>query len=212
MSNMSDIIDLETVIDFGEELNSTTRIAIFASGSGSNFEALATACAEGRIPAEVAVMVCDKPTAGVIERAERLGIEALVLSPKEFASKEEYEMAILDRLSELRVEVIALAGYMRIITDVLLTAYPDRILNVHPSLLPAFKGAKAIEQALAYGVKWFGVTIHLVNEQLDSGAILDQAAFRYEGSSVKELEGMVHATEHPLYVATLARFIEEIEN
>ncbi len=204
------MVDLDTVIDFGEELNATTRIAIFASGSGSNFEALATACAAGEIDAEVAVMVCDKPNAGVIERAERLGVETLILSPKDFASKEGYEQAILERLTELRVEVIALAGYMRIITPVLLESYPERILNVHPSLLPAFKGAHAIEQALAYGVKWFGVTIHLVNEELDSGAILDQAAFRYEGHKVEELEQMVHQTEHPLYIATLARFVREI--
>ncbi len=203
-------IDLDSVIDFGEELNDKSRIAIFASGSGSNFEALAVACAEGKIDAEVAVMVCDKPGAKVIERAERLGVECLVLSPKDFGSKSEYEQAILERLTQLRVEVIALAGYMRIIGDTLLSAYPDRILNVHPSLLPAFKGAHAIEQALEYGVKWFGVTIHLVNEELDSGSILNQAAFRYDGKSVEELEAQVHKTEHPLYISTLADFINEI--
>ncbi len=203
-------IDLESVIDFGEELNSTTRIAIFASGSGSNFEALAAACADGRVDAEVAVMVCDRPGAKVIERAARLGIEAFVVSPKEFATKAEYEGAILDKLTELRVEVICLAGYMRILTKTLLSAYPERILNVHPSLLPAFKGAHAIEQALAYGVKWFGVTIHLVNEELDSGAILNQTAFRYDGCKVAELEQMIHEAEHPLYVDTLQQFLREI--
>ncbi|MFI3303838.1 MAG: phosphoribosylglycinamide formyltransferase [Rikenellaceae bacterium] len=203
-------VDLDTVIDFGEELNTTTRIAIFASGSGSNFEALAVACADGRVDAEVAVMVCDRPGAKVIERAAKLGVEAFVVSPKEFASKAEYEEAILEKLTEHRVEVICLAGYMRILTDTLLSAYPDRILNVHPSLLPAFKGAHAIEQALAYGVKWFGVTIHLVSEELDSGAILNQAAFRYDGHKVAELEALVHATEHPLYIETLQKFLAEI--
>ncbi|MFR9649559.1 MAG: phosphoribosylglycinamide formyltransferase [Rikenellaceae bacterium] len=204
-------VDLDSVIDFGEELNQTTRIAIFASGTGSNFEALASACADGRVKAEVAVMVCDRPGAAVIAKAERLGIEALVLSPKSFACKADYEQDILERLSELRVEVVVLAGYMRIIDETLLKAYPDRILNVHPSLLPAFKGAHAIEQALAYGVKWFGVTIHLVNEELDSGAILNQAAFRYDGSSVEELEAKVHQVEHPLYIETLATFLTEID-
>ncbi len=207
---MSEVVDIDTVIDFGEELNSTTRIAIFASGSGSNFEALATACASGEVDAEVALMVCDKPGAGVIERAARLGIEALVISPKDFASKAEYEEAIVEHLAQRRVEMICLAGYMRILTSVLLDAYPDRILNVHPSLLPAFKGAKAIEQALAYGVKWFGVTIHLVSEELDSGAILDQVAFRYDGRNVKELEQMVHEAEHPLYIRALNSFLKEI--
>ncbi len=207
---MSEVIDLDTVIDFGEELNTTTRIAIFASGSGSNFEALATACAKGEIDAEVALMVCDKAGAGVIARAERLGIETFVVSPKDFGSKAEFEEAIVERLNERRVEVICLAGYMRILTSVLLDAYPDRIMNVHPSLLPAFKGAHAIEQALAYGVKFFGVTIHLVNAELDSGAILDQAVFRYDGRCVEELEQMVHKVEHPLYINTLKEFLQEI--
>lgn len=209
---MNKVVDLDVVIDFGEGLNQRTKIAIFASGSGSNFEALAQACANGDIDAEVAVMVCDKPGAKVIERAERLGVKSLVLSPKAFSSKSEYEQAILEQLSELQVEVVVLAGYMRIIGETLLGAYPDRVLNVHPSLLPAFKGAHAIEQALAYGVKWFGVTIHLVNEELDSGAILNQSAFRYDGTSVEELETMVHKVEHPLYIETLANFIEEINS
>ncbi len=209
---MSEVVDLETVIDMGEQLNPKTRIAIFASGSGSNFEALAIACQEGKIDAEVAVMVCDKPGAKVIERAERLGINTFVVSPKSFGSKSEYEESILMKLNELQVELICLAGYMRIITDTILDAYPERIMNVHPSILPAFKGAHAIEQALAYGVKYFGVTIHLVTAELDSGTILDQEAFRYEGHKVAELEQKVHDVEHPLYIRTLQRFIEELNS
>ncbi len=209
---MSEMIDLDTVIDMGEELNNRTKIAIFASGSGSNFEALAAACQRGEIDADVAVMVCDKPGAKVIERAERLGVATFVVSPKEFDSKQAYEEAILQRLNELQVELICLAGYMRIITDVLLDAYPERIMNVHPSILPAFKGAHAIEQALAYGVKYFGVTIHLVNAELDSGMILNQAAFRYDGHKISELEELVHGAEHPLYIETLQSFITELNS
>ncbi len=184
------------------------KIAIFASGSGSNFEALAVACQSGDIDADVAVMVCDKPGAKVIERAERLGIKALVLSPKDFASKAEYEQAILAELEAQRVELICLAGYMRIITDVLLDAYPERMVNVHPSLLPAFKGAHAIEQALEYGVKYFGVSIHFVTSDLDGGSIIDQEAFRYEGRNVNELEEMVHKVEHPLYIKAVKNLVE----
>lgn len=209
---MSEMVDLDTVIDMGEELNSKTKIAIFASGSGSNFEALTVACQSGEIDADVVLMVCDKPGAKVIERAERLGIETMVLSPKDCASKQAYEEAILARLSELQVELICLAGYMRIITDVLLDGYPERIINVHPSILPAFKGAHAIEQALAYGVKYFGVTIHLVNSELDSGMILDQAAFRYDGYKVAELEQLVHEAEHPLYIKAVQNFIAELNS
>ncbi|MFR9602417.1 MAG: phosphoribosylglycinamide formyltransferase [Rikenellaceae bacterium] len=184
------------------------RLAIFASGSGSNFEALAVACQSGEIDGDVAVMVCDKPGAKVIERAERLGIKTLVLSPKNFASKREYELAILEVLEAEHVELICLAGYMRIITDVLLEAYPERIVNVHPSLLPAFKGAHAIEQALEYGVKFFGVSIHYVTSELDGGSIIDQEAFRYEGRSVEELEEMVHKVEHPLYIRSVKNLVE----
>ncbi len=209
---MSEMIDLDTVIDMGEELNNRTKIAIFASGSGSNFEALATACQRGEIDADVALMVCDKPGAKVIERAERLGVPTFVLSPKSCESKQAYEEAILAKLNELQVELICLAGYMRIVTDVLLDGFPERIMNVHPSILPAFKGAHAIEQALAYGVKYFGVTIHLVNAELDSGMILDQAAFRYDGHNVAELEQKVHEAEHPLYIRAVQNFILELNS
>ncbi len=184
------------------------RIAIFASGNGTNFEALAMACLNGEIAAKVALMVCDKPSAGVISRAERLGIKALVLSPKDFESKSHYEAAIVEQLRVEDVSLICLAGYMRIIGPDLLYAYQGRIINVHPSLLPAFKGAHAIEQALEYGVKLFGVTIHYVNEELDSGGIIDQVVFRYEGDSVEELEQMVHAVEHPLYISCVKRLLE----
>ncbi len=184
------------------------RIAIFASGNGTNFEALATACLEGVIPAQVALMVCDKPAAGVIARAERLGVPCLVLSPKGFASKAEYEALIVERLAAEGVSLICLAGYMRIVGHTLLAKFAGQIINVHPSLLPAFKGARAIEQALEYGVKLYGVTIHYVNEELDSGGIIDQEAFRYEGDKIEELEALVHAVEHPLYIRCVRQIVE----
>ncbi|MFI3323227.1 MAG: phosphoribosylglycinamide formyltransferase [Rikenellaceae bacterium] len=184
------------------------RIAIFASGNGTNFEALATACLKGEVAAEVAVMVCDKPGAAVVERAARLGISALVLAPRDFGSKGEYEAVIVERLKAEGVSLLCLAGYMRIIGDTLLDAFEGRIINVHPSLLPAFKGAHAIEQALEYGVKVFGVSVHYVTAELDSGNIIDQEAFRYEGSDVEELEQMVHAVEHPLYIRCLKKMVQ----
>lgn len=182
-------------------------IAVFASGSGSNFEALAAACADGRIDARIGLMVCDRPGAYVNERAARYGVPAFTFSPKDYASKADYEREIVRRLREAGVELICLAGYMRIVSDVLLEAYPERIINIHPSLLPAFKGAHAIADAFAYGVKVFGVTIHYVNGELDGGRILAQRAFPYEGDDVGELEAMVHAVEHPLYVETVARLV-----
>lgn len=186
------------------------RLAIFASGNGSNFEALAKACIDGRINATVALCVCDHPGAYVTERAKKLNIPVLELRQKSFPSKKEYEKAILDELRKENVDFICLAGYMRIVGDVLLNAYVDRIVNIHPSLLPAFPGIDAIGQALKYGVKVFGVTVHYVDHTLDGGKIISQVAIPYEGNSREELEPMVHAHEHPLYIETVAKLVNNL--
>ena len=184
------------------------RLAVFASGSGTNFEAIVSACEQGVLDAEVMLMVCDKPGAKVVERAAEHGVEAFVFAPKEYASKAAYEREIVVRLDAAGVELVCLAGYMRIIGDELLGAYGGRIINIHPSLLPAFRGAHAIEQALEYGVKVFGVTIHYVDSELDGGRIIAQRAFPYEGSDIEELEPMIHAVEYPLYIETIKKLIE----
>lgn len=187
------------------------RIAIFASGSGSNFEALAEACRSGGIPAEAALLVCDRPGAFVVERARRLGVEAFVFDPKRYPSKADYEREIVGRLEAAGIDLVCLAGYMRICGEVLLGACGGRILNIHPSLLPAFKGAHAIRDAFDYGVKVFGVTIHWVDASLDGGRIVAQRAFPYTGDDLEELEAMVHATEHSLYAHTVRNVLNEIE-
>lgn len=184
-------------------MSENKKIAIFASGSGSNFEAIAKACVKGRIKAEVALCVCDHPGAYVTERARRMNIPVLELKPKNFNSKNEYETVILQELNKHGVEFICLAGYMRIVGDVLLNAFEDRIVNIHPSLLPSFPGVDAIGQALNYGVKVFGVTIHYVDKTLDGGKIISQAALPYEGNDREEIEAMIHPREHALYVSTL---------
>lgn len=185
------------------------RIAIFASGSGTNFQALAEACRRGEIAAEVVVMVSDRPSAFVNERADRLGIERWSHSVKEFADKAAFERAIIDLMIEKRVDLICLAGYMRILGDEILETFRDRIINIHPSLLPAFKGAHAIEDAFHYGVKVYGVTVHYVNGELDGGRIIAQQAFPYEGDDLEELTAQVHATEYPLYISTVKKLVQE---
>ena len=185
------------------------RLAVFASGNGSNFEAIVRACEEGTLCAEVVLMVCDKPGAGVVERAARHGVATFVFSPKEYGSKADYERKIVARLDAAGVELVCLAGYMRIVGDVLLGAYAGRMINIHPSLLPAFRGAHAIEQAFEYGVKVFGVTIHYVDAELDGGRIIAQRAFPYEGHDIGELESKIHAVEHPLYVETIGKLLKE---
>ncbi|MCH5225315.1 MAG: phosphoribosylglycinamide formyltransferase [Muribaculaceae bacterium] len=184
-----------------------TKIAVFASGNGSNFEAIAQACAQGRLEAEVVLCVCDHPGAYVTLRAKRLNITVLELKPKDFISKKEYEEEILQQLHKLNVQLICLAGYMRIIGPTLLSPYEGRILNIHPSLLPAFPGVDAIGQALNYGVKVFGVTVHFVDSTLDGGKIIAQAAIPYEGNDRGEIEEMIHAQEHALYINAINRVI-----
>ena len=184
------------------------KLAVFASGSGSNFEAIARACADGRLDAELALMVCDRPGAAVVERAARLGIESFVASPKSFGSKEAFEREIIRRMDALGIDLVCLAGYMRIVSDVLLDAYGGRIINIHPSLLPAFRGAHAVEQAVAYGVKVYGITVHYVDAELDGGRIIAQRAFEYEGSDPEEVHRIGQKIEHQLYVETIAKLLK----
>lgn len=185
------------------------RIAVFASGYGSNFEAIAKACQSGELTAEVVLMVCDKPTARVNALADELGIARVTFSAKEYASKAEYEAMIVEHCEALGVELICLAGYMRLVGDTLMRAYEGRMINLHPSLLPAFPGKDAIEQAMAYGVKVFGATIHYVDSTLDGGKIIAQRAIPYEGDSIDELTAMIHPLEHQLYIDTIKKLIKQ---
>ena len=185
------------------------RLAVFASGSGSNYEAIAKACSEGVIDAEVVLLVCDKPGAYVLERAKRYGTECFAFNPKEYDSREAYETMLAMMLDERGVDFVCLAGYMRIVGKVLLERYERRIVNIHPSLLPSFKGAHAIQDAVDYGVKLFGVTTHFVDETLDGGRIIDQAGIVYEGSDIEELTNLIHSIEHKLYVKTINKLINK---
>ncbi|MBR3827147.1 MAG: phosphoribosylglycinamide formyltransferase [Alistipes sp.] len=183
------------------------KIAVFASGSGSNYEAIVEACRDGRIAGDVVLLVCDKPGAKVLERAKRYGTESFAFNPKDYASREAYETVLADMLDERGVEFVCLAGYMRIVGKVLLERYAQRIVNIHPSLLPSFKGAHAIQDAVEYGVKIFGATTHFVDETLDGGRIIDQGAIVYEGNDIEELTMLIHSIEHKLYVKTINKLI-----
>ena len=185
------------------------RLAVFASGRGSNFEAIVSACESGRIAAQVVLLVCDHPLAEVVARAKAHHIDCFAFSPKDYASKADYEQAISLLLEQSGVELICLAGYMRLLSEAFVNRYPGRIINIHPSLLPAFKGAHAIEQAFEYGVKIYGVTIHYVDATMDGGKIISQQAVPYEGQDIAELEAMLHALEHELYINTINKLIAE---
>ena len=186
------------------------HLAVFASGTGTNFVAIAQACAKGIIQADVAVMVCDRPGAAVIDRAREMGIETFVFSPKDYTGKAAYEAEIVQLLDSKNIDLVCLAGYMRIVGETLLQAYEGRIINIHPSLLPSFKGAHAVEDAVAYGVKVYGITIHWVNADLDGGKIIAQRAFPYEGSDPNEVHRIGQKIEHELYVETINRILCEL--
>ena len=185
------------------------RLAVFASGSGTNFEAIAAACRDGHIDAEVVLLVCDKPGAKVLDRADKFGVPAMTFVPRTYYDKSEYEEQIVRRLQAANVDLVCLAGYMRIVGPTLLAAYPGRIINIHPALLPSFKGAHGIRDAFEYGVKVFGVTIHYVDHTLDGGQIIAQRSFEYHGSDIDEVEAKIHEIEHQLYPETIQKLIEE---
>ena len=185
------------------------KMAVFASGNGSNFQALADGARDGRIDADIRLLVCDKPSAPVIKRAEAAGIETYVFRPREYPSREAYEREILVELKRRGVELVVLAGYMRIVTPVLVDAYYGRMINVHPSLLPAFPGLNGIGQALEYGVKVTGVTVHFVDGGLDSGPIIAQEALAVEpGNTEETLAARIHPVEHKLLLQVVQRFAE----
>lgn len=186
------------------------KIAIFASGTGTNFEAIADNIDSGVLDASIELLVVDQKKAKVIEKGQKRNIETLVLSPKDFNSKAEYEKAILKRLKEKEVEWIILAGYMRIVSDVLLNAYENHIINIHPSLLPDFRGLDAIGQAYAAHASKMGVTIHYIDSGLDTGSIIAQEGFDVDPSwSKDECERRIHEIEHVLYTNTLKKLWEE---
>lgn len=179
------------------------KFAVFASGSGSNFQAIHDAIEAGQLSGTISLVVSDKPEAFVVERAKIAGIQTIAVNPSSFSSKEAYEQEILQKLIECEVEWIVLAGYMRLIGTVLLEAYPNKIINIHPSLLPAFPGKDAIGQAMAHGVKVTGVTVHYVDAGMDTGPILAQAAVDVVDGDREQTEEHIHALEHELYTKTL---------
>jgi len=185
------------------------NIAVFASGSGTNFQAIAEAIKEGRIKAELSLLVCDKPSAYVLERAKKFGVEAFLIEKKNFLSKEDYEKEIVKKLKVKNIGLIVLAGYMKMIGPDILKAYKDKILNIHPALLPAFKGTEGIKDAFEYGVKITGPTVHFVDAEMDNGPIIMQAPVNVEDSDTQEsLSKKIHIEENRIYPEVIKLFVE----
>jgi phosphoribosylglycinamide formyltransferase-1 len=180
-----------------------------ASGRGTNLQSILDAIAAGRLDAKIALVLSDREDAQALDRARAAGVPARHLNPKAFPTREAHDAAAADLLRGAGVELVALAGYMRLITRALLDAFPDRIINIHPSLLPAFTGLNAQRQALEYGVKLAGCTVHFVTEGVDSGAIILQAAVPVRDDDTEAaLAERILAEEHRLLPEALQLYAE----
>lgn len=181
------------------------RLGVMASGNGSNFEAIAQAIADRQLHARIQVVIYNNPGAKVADRAARWGIPAVLLNHREFESREALDGEIVRTLQQFQVEWVVMAGWMRRATQVLIDAFPDQILNIHPSLLPSFPGIRAPEQALNAGVKISGCTVHLVRLEVDSGPIIQQAAVPVlPGDTAESLQARIHLQEHRIFPSAIA--------
>lgn len=185
------------------------NIAVFASGSGTNFQAIIEKVEDGYIPARIALLVSDNKDAYAIERAKRAGIETFISSPRGFKSREEYDKAIVKKLKEKKIHLVVLAGFMRLMSPYFVKEYKDRIMNIHPALLPSFKGTHGVKDALEYGVKVTGPTVHFVDEKLDHGPIiLQEAVFVSDDDTEESLHQKVHQKEYEIYPKAIKLFAE----
>jgi phosphoribosylglycinamide formyltransferase-1 len=183
------------------------RLGILGSGKGSNAAAIADACASGEIPAEVAVMVSDVAGAGILEQARSRGLAACYIDPGKFRTKldETAEAAFIQALQGAGVDLVVLAGFMRILRGEFLRIFANRVVNIHPALLPAFPGLEAWRQALEYGVKVTGVTVHFVDQGIDTGSIIAQETVPVlPGDTSETLHARIQETERKIYPATIA--------
>jgi phosphoribosylglycinamide formyltransferase 1 len=189
--------------------DSTRRIAVLISGRGSNLQALIDAIGDGRLRAEIAVVISNRPEAQGLARAQAAGIPAATIDHRAFATRELFERALVAELQMHRVSLVCLAGFMRLLGQTFLAAYPNAILNIHPSLLPAFPGVNAAEQALTHGVKIAGVTVHLVTGELDGGPIVAQAAVPVQDDDTAEsLAARILIEEHRIYPEAVSRVLD----
>jgi phosphoribosylglycinamide formyltransferase-1 len=185
------------------------NLAVFCSGNGTNFQAIIDAVKKGYIKANLALMVCDNPAARAIEKAKRAGVEVFLLTKGGFEKREDYDREVIKRLQEKKIDLIVLAGFMRLLSPYFIGKYKNRILNIHPALLPSFKGTSGVKDALDYGVKVTGPTVHLVDEGLDSGPIILQEAVEVKEDDTEEtLAGRIHEKEHKIYPKAIKLFVE----
>ncbi|MBK1986413.1 phosphoribosylglycinamide formyltransferase [Sphaerospermopsis aphanizomenoides BCCUSP55] len=184
------------------------KLGVMASGNGSNFEVVVQAIQAGKLNAQIQVLIYNNPSAKAAERAVNRGVKAVLLNHRDYKTREDLDREIVKTLRQYDVDLVIMAGWMRLVTQELIDAFPDKIINIHPSLLPSFKGVRAVEQALEAGVKITGCTVHLLRLEMDSGPILMQAAVPVLPNDTAEtLHARIQIQEHrilPLAIAFLA--------
>ncbi len=199
-------------VAFGD-LAMTHQIAVFCSGFGSNFQAILDAIDKKKLKASIAVMVCDNPKAYALARARRHKIPVFLFSSKLFKKREDYERIVVGVLRSQKVDLVVLAGFMRILSPYFVRAYRNRIINIHPALLPNFKGAHAIRDAFEAKVKETGVTVHFVTAKVDSGSPIIQKKVKIsKGDTLKSLEAKIHRVEHRIYPLAIKRLTKRRGN
>ena len=185
------------------------KIAVFASGRGSNFQSIIDHIKSGDISAEVKLLISDRQEAGALKRAEHENIEHLHIDPAHFETKADYEEELIGLLKNAGVELVVLAGYMRILSPLFVKEFKNQIINIHPSLLPAFKGLAAQKQAVDYGVKYSGCTVHFVDQGMDTGPIIKQAVVEVkEDDSADDLAARILKEEHRIYPEAVKLIVE----
>jgi len=185
------------------------RVAVLLSGRGSNFKAIHDAIREGRINAELALVVSNRAEAPGLQTARERGLEALFLDPKAYPSKEAYDEAIVAELRKREIDLVCLAGYMKIVTPLFCQAFRHRIMNIHPALLPSFPGLHAQKQAVDYGVRYSGATVHFVSEEVDAGPIILQAVVPvYQDDTEETLANRILIFEHEIYPEAVRLYFE----
>jgi phosphoribosylglycinamide formyltransferase-1 len=185
-----------------------TRIGVISSGRGENLRHIIAAIRSGYLPARIAVVLTDQRNAGALKIAEEYGVKALYLDPQGL-SREEYDRQLIERLDAAGVDLVVLTGYMRILSPSFVKHYRNSILNIHPALLPSFRGVNAFQQALDYGVRWTGTTIHIVDEEVDHGPIIYQMPVPIrENDTHESLKARVQRAEYRAYPRAIKKFIE----
>ena len=185
------------------------KIAVFCSGFGSNLQAVINAINKGKIKARIAVVVCDRVDAYALVRAKKAGIPILFVAPQDYSDRINYEKAIVRQLKKYKLDYIVLAGYMRILTEYFIAKFKNKIINVHPALLPSFKGRHGIADAIKYGVKVTGITVHFVDEKMDNGPIIMQKQVLVEADDTEEILAIkIHKLEYRLYPQAISLLVE----